>query len=500
MSITWAFNPGFYTDDEIIERFCVRAEALDALVSASSAQTPTNQHSLVIGQRGFGKTMLLRRFAAELRRNPELEARWFPIVFAEESYPVASAGELWLEALTHLADATGDTRWQRAYIELRRERDESRLRTRALAQLLDFADARGRGLVVIVENVDKLLGELPASDGWALRETLLHERRIQLVVAAPRHFEGVNNPSQPFYELFRRIQLDSLDDTQIGALWKGTNGEDLPMGRAIALRILTGGNSRLVVLLAMLAKGMSLRELMAELAGLIDQHTNYFNANIEAITSNDMRRVFLALAEHWAPATAREIAEATRSDVNKASTLLGRLVDQGRVEVVRDGKIRSYQVAERLYNIYYLMRRRGVHQARLSALIDFMTLFLEPRQVPDLLARFAGEACDPDERYMIPALIHLARTIPAADLVAALRGTPAATRLEPIYVALQRRAGEMVEAPREVLELADLVDQRIEDRRILPDSERITASTPEAPQAGFRGLHSQNGRLQNRRY
>lgn len=404
MAATWTFNPGFYTDDELIERFCVRAAPLAELVSTSRAATPTNQHTLVVGPRGFGKTMLLRRFAAELRRDPELEPRWFPITFAEESYPVASAGELWLEALTHLADATGDVRWQKAYVELRRERDEARLRARALAQLLDFADERGRRLVLIVENVDKLLGGLPEADGWALRETLLHERRIQLVAAAPQGFEGVESPSQPFYELFRRVQLDPLGDAEIAALWKGTNGEDLAHGRAVALRILTGGNPRLVVLLATVAKGMPLQQLIDELAKLIDQHTNYFNANIEAITSPEMRRTFLALAEHWAPATARQVAEATRSDPSKASMLLGRLVDQGRVEVVRDGKTRTYQITERLYNIYYLMRKHGVHHQRLAYLVDFMAMFLEPR--PDILARFAGEACDGDaERALIASLV-----------------------------------------------------------------------------------------------
>lgn len=404
MGATWTFNPGFYSDDELIERFCVRADALEALISTSRAKTATNQHTLVMGPRGFGKTMLLRRFATALRRDPELEPRWFPIVFAEESYPVSSAGEFWLEALTHLADATGDARWQKAYIELRLERDEPRLRARALSQLLDFADERGRGLVLVVENVDKLLGELPDEDGWAIRETLLHERRIQLVAAAPRSFEGVDKPNQPFYELFRRILLDPLSDSEIAELWKGTNGEDLPSGRAIALRILTGGNPRLVVLLATVAKGLQLRDLISELAGLIDQHTNYFNANIEAITSPEMRRTFLALAELWAPATARQIAEATRADVSKASMLLGRLVDQGRVEVVRDGKTKTYQITERLYNIYYLMRRHGVHQVRLGYLVDFMAMFLEPR--PDILARFAGEACGEDgERALMAALV-----------------------------------------------------------------------------------------------
>ena len=36
-------------------------------------------------------------------RDTALESRFFPVVFAEESYEVATAGEFWLECLTNLA-------------------------------------------------------------------------------------------------------------------------------------------------------------------------------------------------------------------------------------------------------------------------------------------------------------------------------------------------------------------------------------------------------------
>ena len=117
-----------------------------------------DQHLLIVGPRGMGKTTLVLRIAAEIRADAELAKQWYPLSFAEESYPVTTAGEFWLEALCHLARQTGESRWQCAYAELRNERDDVRLRERALAQLLDFADGQQQRLLLIVENLQMLLG------------------------------------------------------------------------------------------------------------------------------------------------------------------------------------------------------------------------------------------------------------------------------------------------------------------------------------------------------
>ncbi len=99
------YNPGFLTDEELTTSFCVRTAEFDSMVELLRECTgPSNPHQIVIGPRGSGKTSLLLRVAAEVRRDPELSHGFFPVVFAEESYEVSSAGEFWLEALSRLAD------------------------------------------------------------------------------------------------------------------------------------------------------------------------------------------------------------------------------------------------------------------------------------------------------------------------------------------------------------------------------------------------------------
>jgi len=131
------YNPGIHGDEELIESFVVRHQALDLVLETLRENTGnSNQHLLIVGPRGSGKTTLVRRVAAEVRRDPTLDALWYPLVFAEESYMVSSPGEFWLEALFHLGDQTRNSRWDSAYQELRTESDEARLRQRALAQLI----------------------------------------------------------------------------------------------------------------------------------------------------------------------------------------------------------------------------------------------------------------------------------------------------------------------------------------------------------------------------
>jgi tetratricopeptide (TPR) repeat protein len=80
-------------------------------------------------------------------------------------------------------------------------------------------------------------------------------------------------------------------------------------------------------------------------------------------------------------------------EVNKASALLHRLVDRGAVMIVNDsGRKKLYQAAERLYNIYYLMRRRGHPSNLVRAAVIFMVQFYEGEDLVKSTARIAEEA------------------------------------------------------------------------------------------------------------
>ncbi|MCP4004001.1 MAG: AAA family ATPase [bacterium] len=476
------YNPGIRGDQELIDGFVVRHHHLELILEVLRENTAaSNQHLLVVGPRGSGKTTLVRRVAAEIRRVPDLKANWYPIVFAEESYLISSPGEFWLEALFHLADQTQDDRWSRAYQELREERDEARLRQRTLAQLMDFAAETEKRILMIVENMNMLLGEqIKGSGDWDLRHTLLNEPRVMLLGTATSRFEGIERIDKAWFELFSIHQLQPLDTKECEALWQAVIGEDPPTSRLRPMHILTGGNPRLLKMLAEFAAGTSFEELMSQLVQLIDDHTEYFKSYLDHLAPLE-RKVFVALLDLWDPSSSQEVARAARLSVSKTSSLLSRLGNKGSIEIVEQrGRLNIYQASERLFNIYYLMRRRRGQAKRVLAVVIFMIHFYREeltaviRQMvtetewsdalnasrPAIRAAASSEAA---AKLATELLISVAAAGHAEEALDKLIRSEGAEALEPLAVGLRILLGENPTKAREILEVGRDVAQQIRD-------------------------------------
>lgn len=376
----YKYNPAFLTDQELLDEFFVR-NAERILVHETiqeNSHAPFTQHVLITGPRGIGKTTLVLRVAAEIRRDPEQSARWYPVTFAEENYQVTTAGEFWLEALYHIGRQPGNERWLRIYDELRGERDEVRLRERALSQLLTFADEHHQRLLLIVENLQMLLGEqLKSDEAWNIRHTLQCEPRIMLLATATSRFAHIDNVEEAMYEQFQIYDLKPLDNDACRVFWQAKTGIDLAGKRIRPIHILTGGNPRLLSIIADFAIRTDYGELMDNLTQMVDDHTDYFKSHLDSIPAKE-RKVFVSLAEIWDPATARQVAHKARVDINTASADLARLVSREAVSVVEErGRIKKYQLAERMYNIYYLMRSGGDPARRMRDFVRFMHIFYD---------------------------------------------------------------------------------------------------------------------------
>ena len=415
------FNPGtFQSDEEVIRQFVVREHELGVVLDVlrDNVDAPSCQHVLLVAPRGRGKTMLLARVAAELRSGDKLPQRLLPVRFMEESHEILNIADFWLETLFYLSrevagcDPDLGRELQDTHTDLTTRWQSDSLAERARAAVLDASDRLGRNLVLMVENLQTLCDNVDEDFGWQLREALQTEPQIILLGTAISRFKGLEEAQEPFFELFRIIHLEPLDTDACGRLWRMISGEEVTKRSIRPLQILTGGSPRLLVIVAEFARHRSFQQLMEELVTLVDNHTEYFRGHLEALPPTE-RRVYLAVIDLWQPSTTSEIAARARMGVRKVSSLLGRLVDRGAVSVQGTGRKREYVTAERLFSIYYKMRRERDEMAIVSNLIQFMRVFYsedELEEMSDMLRLEAsGQGLSAREGFFEKARIGLAR-------------------------------------------------------------------------------------------
>lgn len=363
------YNPDLVGKREFIAQFIARRHLLDQMAEDLQHERP--QHRLLIGQRGMGKSSLLRRLRFVIDDDPVLSARWLPLTFPEEQYNVARLSDFWANCLDAWSDtltSVGDTAAARALdeqIDNLPNGDEAERAKVALGMLTERARKLKRNFVLLIDNLDILLDRLSTQEHWSLRKTLEASNMVLVgsCVTAP---ESAFDHSGAFYDWFKVDELRplSLDEArevllQLAEVRGAPHVQEIVRndpGRVAALHQLTGGNPRTLMLLYDLFARDDVRSVEQDLVALLDHCTPLYKARFESFPQQQ-QQVIDALALHWAPATAAELAERTRLPVQTISSQLDRLVKQGFVEKVPSSNPRQlFQVGERFFNIWYLMR------------------------------------------------------------------------------------------------------------------------------------------------
>ena len=374
------FNPGvLQSDEEVVAQFVIRQREFGILMDVlrgNIASSPC-QHMLVVAPRGRGKTMMLARVAAELRSNEVLRREFLPVRFMEESYEVFDLADFWLDVLLYLApevachDAEAADQLRQAHAEFSRRPPGAEVEESARTVALETARRLGRKLVLMVENCQSLFDDVDDRFGWGLRKTLQTEPNVMFLGTATVRMAALTDVEAPFYEFFRTLLLAPLPLSECRVVWEAVSGETRSEREIRPLQILTGGDPRLLVVVAGLSRHRSLRELLQELVALIDDHTEYFRSHLDHLGKTE-RRVYVALIDLWRPSTTAEIAARARQDVRATSSLLGRLVKRGAISYEGKGQKRLYQATQPLYSIYYKLRRQRDEAAVVQWLVHWM--------------------------------------------------------------------------------------------------------------------------------
>ncbi|MFH0880037.1 MAG: tetratricopeptide repeat protein [Lentisphaerota bacterium] len=399
------YNPAQLADEDFIKGFVARRELAEKLLARLKDIKPRNvaQHRLIIGQRGMGKTSLLRRIALGVRESPDLSSVLLPLTFREEQYNVHNLHVFWCNCLDALGDwfeATGQhaqaARVDQDVAALNKREDDDE-GSNALGLFREWMKREGKRALLLLDNMDLIFDGLKSKQ-WSLRRVLQESGGIVIIGATASFLEATVKPDAPFYDFFQVDVLEKLDHTELLsclrqlAAERGEAGKkvievlDSDPGRIHVLYSLTGGNPRTLAMLYLMLEMSDDGDIMRDLERLLDLATPLYKARIEEFAPQ-ARVVFDAIALNWNPVTAADLAVATGLEVSAVSTQLDRLNKNGVLEKtslassVRTG----FQLGERFFNIWYLMRHAPRRQRnRLRWLTEFLRNFYAPSKLIEM--------------------------------------------------------------------------------------------------------------------
>ena len=389
------YNPGRLTDDALERTFVARKKQFEQLLKRildALAHGGTPQHQLLIGQRGMGKSSMLLRVAVELRKAPH-RTHVLPLVFPEEQYNIDRLGKFWLNCLDALADALDREGHElltdaldRQIAGMRAEVDVDNGRA-IFEQLQAYADQLGRRLVLLVDNMNLLFDGLGKSGQHGLRALLMRPGAPLVVGASSVSMDQVDHYDAPWYDAFRQTRLRkiSFDEARtillnLAQQTGATLAERSFLSHEARLRTLytlTGGSPRTLVLLFPLVQGGLSEDIQTDLESLLDAVTPLYKARFDELAPQ-VQILLDAVAIHWHPIDLEGLRTATSLANNQISPQLKRLVETGWLQKLEnpDGRGKAYEVSERFFNIWYLMRRSSRRQRReLLCLTRFLEVF-----------------------------------------------------------------------------------------------------------------------------
>lgn len=463
------YNPGLWSPEELKNHFVARLDTLERILDDLRRERKGSpaQHRLILGLRGMGKSTLLRRVALAVDEDENFHNQWLPLTFPEEQYNVAGPADLWINCLDALGDYLEEHGDQQAAADLDRAIENMPANAEAaLHLLLAEADKRQRRLLLLIDNIDLVLDRLKKHH-WGLREIFQSETRFKLIGASANAIEATYRYESAFYDFFVIDELKGLTIeemratlTRLSELGKTPQVVELldrDPARIKTLHTLTGGNPRTVVLLhTILGRGLD-GDVRSDLEGLLDLVTPLYKARFEELPAQG-QQVVDALAVHWDPMTAKQLADSLGWEVNTVSSQLNRLQQQAVVEKVAPGrgKRAAFQIGERFFNIWYLMRASRRVRRKLIWLVHFLRMFFNAQELCDHAHKQLKSGCNlaRDAEY------HLA-------LAQALHDRPLRTVLE------HQALSTLLKSKKNRESIASILDLRGEDAVLRPQVECI---------------------------
>jgi len=390
------YNPRRLTDQEIEANFIARNALFKFIFEkiSSHSQDVIPQHIIIIGQRGMGKTLLLYRLGVELRKSPN-NKKFIPLNYPEEQYNIDRLSKFWLNSLKALIDALDTENQTDLADQLENELEELNTETRSNASDMyqifqSWINKIDRCPVLLVDNLNLIFNNISTDEQHKLRANLMTKSAPILIGASAVTIQDTIEYGAPFYDAFliQKLYKIKLEESikilkNLGRLTGKIKENEIAerltknKGRIATLHQLTGGTPRtLSMLFPLISDGFS-EDIQTDLHAIMDMITPLYKARFEEL-STQMQIVLDAIALNWDPASIEQLRKITQLTNAQLSPQLKRLVDVGWLNKLKSNKSKGdlYEISERFFNVWYLMRRSNRRQQRdLHCLSRFLEMY-----------------------------------------------------------------------------------------------------------------------------
>jgi len=415
----YKYTPDEMSEQSFLERFVVRDDIFNDIFDdiKSIDYKVQQQHYLIVGQRGQGKTTLLRKIQLEIKNDKKLSSFLLPIKFAEEQYSVRTLSRLWEEIADYLELNYNDD-FPTIYEDIEKHFEDDDYDLKSFTYLESAIKKQNKKLVLLLDNIDELFEKLKSKEIQRLREILLSSSTFRIIGGSTKMFDQQFDYSKPFYEFFKIIKLQGLnfEDSKKFMLALGNEEQKKKILKVITdtsqrletLRRLTTGVPRTLVILYEIFLNDD-GNAFDDLLKILDEVTPLYKHRMDDLPPT-LQEIVHTLAINWDGMMTGEIAKKMRMESKAVSSQLKQLEKYEIIDAISTGKNKIYMIKERFFNIWYLMRNgRKSDRQRVEWLVQFLLAWYDTKELESKAKRFtkaieSGEVKSNYAFYMCEAL------------------------------------------------------------------------------------------------
>jgi DNA-binding transcriptional ArsR family regulator len=356
-----SFTPSTMSHELLELLFVQREELLRSVVEdLAESVTGMKKYVMLVGERGMGKTHFVSLVYHRLKLLPEMQDKLLVAWLREEEYGVNSWLYLIVEILRALAEEGLETQGYIDRLAKMGIEEAQYLANRLLAEAIG-----DKTLVIITENLDKLLAGLGDREQWKFRAFLQEQNSCSILATTPKISLDTSSKDRPFFGFFSRIDLPrfSLDDglamlTKVAEISEDQELADffrteLGKARLKAFHHLFGGNPLVYTLFSQLVTKKSLIDLLPVVMELLDKLTPYYQSRMDCLReSYDQQKILMYLVQANKGIMVKEISEQCFISSERAtSNALKKLKTNGYVIAIKRGREVYYEISDSLMRL-----------------------------------------------------------------------------------------------------------------------------------------------------